>query len=103
VADKNEADIKNLRGQVEALSRRLEALEKGSRAGPDPAAIAKMATRLEALEKAVANKKDMKPEHEQALKVAMKSASESKEFATKAMLDARLKTIEAKVDAALRK
>jgi hypothetical protein len=105
LADKNEADIKVLRAQIEALSRKVEALEKTSRAGPDPATLAKIVARMDALEKTVAAKKDMKPEHEQAIKAAMKQAAEAqaqaKEYATKAMLDARLLALEGKVNAAL--
>jgi chromosome segregation ATPase len=106
VADKNEADIKDLRNKLDALSRRVDALDKGSKSGPDPA-LAKLTSRLDALEKTVANKKDVKPEHEQAIKAAMKQANEAqsqaKEFATKAQLDARLAVLEGKVNAALAK
>jgi hypothetical protein len=103
MADKNEADIKALRGQIEALSRKVETMEKSSRALPDPAALAKLVTRMDALEKTVANKKDMKPEHEQALKQAMKTAAEQQARVKEIVTQAQFAKLEALVQAALRK
>jgi hypothetical protein len=62
-------------------------------------------SKLAALETQLKNKKDMKPEHEVALKAALKQGAEQaamfKDLATKSMLDARLKVVEAQVQAAL--
>ena len=100
-----EAEIKQLRTTVEALSRKVETLEKQLRALPDLAAIAKLGPRLDAAEKAIANKKDIKPEHEQAIKATMKLSAElqaqMKEQVTKAVLDGRFKLLEGQIQAAL--
>lgn len=100
-----EADIKQLRMTVDALSRKLETLEKQLRALPDLSELAKLVPRMDAAEKAIAGKKDIKPEHEQALKVLIAA---NKEAVNKAMLearfnqaDARLATLDAQVKAAI--
>lgn len=102
VADKTEVEIKQLRSQIESLSRRLDTLEKNNRAGPD---LSKITSRLDAVEKGLANKKDIKPEHEQAIKAALKQATDAqnqaKEFANKNMVEQRLRQLEAEVKAAM--
>jgi hypothetical protein len=61
-------------------------------------AIKALETRMTALEAAVKNKKDMKPEHETAIKTALKQAAEAgaraKESVTKAEIEGRFKMLE---------
>lgn len=68
-------------------------------------AIKALEGRMSALETAVKNKKDMKPEHETAIKVAVKQAAEAaammKEAATKAVIDTRFKAVEVQVHQAM--
>jgi hypothetical protein len=61
--------------------------------------------RLTALEAVVKNKKDMKPEHETAIKAALKQAAEAgamaKESVTKAEIEGRFKVLEHQIANAL--
>lgn len=67
--------------------------------------IKSLESRVAALETQMKNKKDMKPEHEQAIKAAVKQAADlqaqAKEFATKAQTETRLMALEAQVKTAL--
>jgi len=58
-----------------------------------------------ALETAMKNKKDMKPEHEAAIKTALKQAAEAnvsvKESVTKAVLETRFKILEVEIQKVL--
>lgn len=62
-------------------------------------------SKIAALETQLKNKKDMKPEHEVALKTALKQSAEQaamfKDMATKSMLETRLKTLEAQIQIAM--
>jgi hypothetical protein len=95
-----EADIKQLRMTVDALSRKCETLEKQIRALPDLTALAKLGPRLDAAEKAIAGKKDMKPEHELLIKANAKWVAEQqarvKEVVTTAQMEARNNIVEAR-------
>ena len=60
---------------------------------------------MTALETAMKNKKDMKPEHEAAIKTALKQAAEAtglvKESVTKAVLETRFKILEVEIQKVL--
>jgi hypothetical protein len=100
-----EAEVKALRGRVEGLERKVDTLEKSLRALPDVAVMAKLASRLDAAEKAIAGKKDAKTADQEAAKSQAKIVAEvqalAKEQASKAMLESRLKVLEAQVLTAL--
>ena len=68
-------------------------------------AIKSLEGRVSALETAMKNKKEMKPEHEAAIKMALKQAAEatamSKELASKAILETRFKLLETQVHQAM--
>jgi hypothetical protein len=100
-----EAEVKALRGRVEGLERKLDTLEKSMRALPDTALMAKLASRVDAVEKSVAGKKDAKTADQEAAKANAKMVAEiqamAKEQTNKAILEGRLKTLEAQVMTAL--
>ena len=100
-----EAEVKALRGRVEGLERKIDSMEKTLRALPDVATMGKLAARLDAAEKAIATKKDTKTAEQEATKATAKLVADmnalSKEQINKAMLEARLKTLEAQVLTAL--
>ncbi len=104
-----EAELKLLRARVEGLERKLDSMEKTLRASPDLAAIAKLGTRLDAAEKAIAGKKDVKTAQQEADKASAKVTAEfqaqiqaqNKDLVNKAMLDGRLRVLEAQVQQAL--
>ncbi len=105
MADKIEVEVKALRGMIETLSRRVEALEKTGRAAPDTGALGKIASRVEELAKAVANKKDLTPAHEQAIKASAKLSAEQqalmKEMASKAQLETRFAQLQGQIAQAM--
>ena len=100
-----EVEVKALRVRVEGLERKVDSFEKSLRALPDVATMAKLATRLDAAEKAIAGKKDAKTSDQEALKAQSKMVAEiqalAKEQTNKAMLDNRLRVLEAQVANAL--
>ena len=100
-----EAEVKALRGRVEGLERKMDSLEKSIRAMPDLAALGKLGPRLDAAEKAIAGKKDAKTSDQEALKAQSKMVAEiqalAKEQTNKAILENRLRVLEAQVANAL--
>ena len=100
-----EVEVKALRARVEGLERKIDSLEKTMRALPDLAALGKLGTRLDAAEKAIAGKKDVKTVEQEASKSHAKLAAEmqalAKDVTSKAMLEARLKILESQVAAAM--
>lgn len=105
MADKVEAQLKALEARIAALERKIDTNEKTMRALPDLGAIGKLVPRLDALEKTVANKKDMTPAHETAIKNALKAATEAtaqgKALAEKAYVETRFAKLEVLVNQAL--
>ena len=65
-------------------------------------AIQKLESRVSALESALKNKKDIKPEHEKDIKAALKQASEVqamvKDNVTKVIFEARFSKLEAMIN-----
>jgi predicted nucleic acid-binding Zn-ribbon protein len=100
-----EAEVKALRARVDGLERKIDSLEKTMRALPDLAAIAKLGSRLDAAEKAIAGKKDAKTSEQEADKSNAKLVAEmqalAKEQTSKAVLEARFKVLEAHVAVAM--
>jgi polyhydroxyalkanoate synthesis regulator phasin len=100
-----EVEMKALRGRVDGLERKVDTLEKSMRALPDTALMAKLATRLDAAEKAIAGKKDAKTADQEAIKSNAKMAAEiqamAKEQTNKALLETRLKVLESQVQVAM--
>ena len=96
-----EAEVKALRTRVDGLERKIDSLEKTLRALPDLTAIGKLAPRLDAAEKAIAGKKDAKTADQEASKANAKLAADvqamSKEHASKVMIEARFKVLEAQI------
>ena len=100
-----EAEVKALRGRVEGLERKVDTLERSMRALPDVALMTKLATRLDAAEKAIAGKKDARTADQEAAKSNAKMVAEiqamAKEQTNKAVLENRLRVLEAQVLTAL--
>jgi hypothetical protein len=96
-----EAELKLLRVRVEGVERKLDTLEKTLRALPDLAALAKLAARVDAFEKALAGKKDVKNADQEAQKYVATMQALAKETVTKAVLENRLKLLEAQVQTAM--
>jgi len=100
-----EAEVKALRGRVEGLERKVDSLEKTLRALPDVATLGKLGTRVDAAEKAIATKKDAKTAEQEAIKANAKMSADiqalAKEQTNKAVLETRLKVLEAQVMTAL--
>jgi len=100
-----EVELKALRGRVEGLERKMDSLEKSIRAMPDLAALGKLGPRLDAAEKAIAGKKDARTADQEAAKSNAKMVAEiqamAKEQTNKALLETRLKVLEAQVQNAL--
>jgi glucosamine 6-phosphate synthetase-like amidotransferase/phosphosugar isomerase protein len=96
-----EAELKLLRVRVEGVERKLDTLEKTLRALPDLAALTKLATRVDAAEKALAGKKDIKNADQEAVKYASTLQALAKESVTKAVLENRLKLLETQVQTAM--
>jgi hypothetical protein len=105
MADKLEIQVKALEARVAGLERSIEAIKKLAAGLPDGAKFVALEKQVGQLATAVANKKDMKPEHEQAIKAAMKQAAEAhaqaKEQITKTVFEARLAQVEALAKAAM--
>jgi glucosamine 6-phosphate synthetase-like amidotransferase/phosphosugar isomerase protein len=96
-----EAELKLLRVRVEGVERKLDTLEKTLRALPDLAALTKLAARVDAAEKALAGKKDVKTADQEAVKYASSIQVLAKEAVTKTVLENRLKLLETQVQTAL--
>jgi hypothetical protein len=100
-----EMEVKALRGRVEGLERKVDTLEKSMRALPDVALMSKLAARLDAAEKALGGKKDAKTADQEAAKSNAKMVAEiqamAKEQTNKALLENRLRVLEAQVASAL--
>jgi len=100
-----ELEMKALRGRLDGLERKVDTLEKSMRALPDTALMAKLATRLDAAEKAIAGKKDAKTADQEAIKSNAKIVAEvqamAKEVTSKAIIENRFRVLESQMAVAM--